>query len=57
MGLFDKVITSTTTTKSGMIVEKSYTDISKEGERHIFKDRKVFSLKDIICEKLMDLTV
>ena len=40
MGLFDKVITSTTTTKSGMIVEKSYTDISKEGERHIFKDRK-----------------
>jgi len=40
MGLLDKVITSTTTTKSGMIVEKSYNDISREGEHRILKDRK-----------------
>ena len=37
MGLFDKVITSTTTTKSGMIVEKSYTNYDKTGEGYILK--------------------
>jgi len=40
MGLLDKVVTNTTTTKSGMIVEKSYTNYDKIGESYILKDRK-----------------
>ena len=40
MGLLDKVITSTTTTKSGMTVEKSYRNLSSTGVCDILKDRK-----------------